>query len=403
MDLNPEVGWVDLGIRRYGESRSKSSKSRSRRQVDLDLIWWIYDIISGAGTWQLGWASTTRYTQDRRLSKAWPGDPSLLKTQVPAIGSGKHKNGRHTKARDTLQGNPGPYPDPEYWIHGPPDPSRKPTGSGHYTAKDVQVKIEQEDQASSELGSMSTRLNEVRSTDRQSARRTSVGGTEADPDPDLEAKPQLPPQVPSGTSVDLDPRQDPPTKQTKAGRERYGFADSMAKPEHYISPSRKSARGGGIQAKQASTRVKMKAPDPEGEDPIQVAPSWSYVDLEYAFHQEELRGFLALGPVMLELKQLGDLQGPLAPPQMATGKLDAVKSLMSLPKEAGLVAGRFDANDLFDLDLDQIQSSTQGLFDKLKALVGGTQLWWSGISQILLRPDPVTTSAQTPTNGGVPR
>ncbi|GMF52170.1 unnamed protein product [Phytophthora fragariaefolia] len=119
----------------------------------------------------------------------------------------------------------------------------------------------------------------------------------------------------------------------------------------------------------------MKAPDPKGEDPIQVAPSWSDVDLEYAFHLKELRDFLALDPVMrmLERKQIGDLQGPLAPPQMATGKLDAVKGLMSLLKEAGLVDGQFDANDLFDLDLDQIQSSTQGLFNRLKALVGEIQ------------------------------
>ncbi|GMF38646.1 unnamed protein product [Phytophthora fragariaefolia] len=226
------------------------------------------------------------------------------------------------------------------------------SGFHRESLEDVQVKIEQGDQASSELGSTTTRLNEVRSSDRQSARRTSVGGTEADPD--QEDKPQPPTQVLSGTPVDLDPRQDPPTKQTKAGRERYGFADSMAKPERYISPSRKSTRCGGIPAKQSSTRVKMKAPDPEGEDPIQVVPSWSDVDLEYAFHQKELRDVLALDP-------------------RATGKLDAVKGLMSLLKEAGLVAGRFDANDLFDLDLDQIQSSTQGLFDRLKALVGEIQ------------------------------
>ncbi|GMG14892.1 unnamed protein product [Phytophthora fragariaefolia] len=58
---------------------------------------------------------------------------------------------------------------------------------------------------------------------------------------------------------------------------------------------------------------------------------------------------------------------------MVTGKLDAVKDLLSLLKEAGLVAGRLDANDLFDLDLGQIQSSTQGLFDRLKALVGEIQ------------------------------
>ncbi|GMF41747.1 unnamed protein product [Phytophthora fragariaefolia] len=147
------------------------------------------------------------------------------------------------------------------------------SGFHHESLEDVQVMIEQGDEASPELGSTTTRLN--------------------------------------------DPRQDPPTKQTKAGRER-----------------------GGIQAKQASTRVKMKAPDQEGEDPIQVVPSWSDVNLEYAFHQKELRDFLALDSVMrmLELKQIEDLQGPLAPPQMATGKLDAVKGLMSLLKEAGLVA-----------------------------------------------------------------
>ncbi|GMF30552.1 unnamed protein product [Phytophthora fragariaefolia] len=85
----------------------------------------------------------------------------------------------------------------------------------------------------------------------------------------------------------------------------------------------------------------MKAPDREGEDPIQGAPSWSDVDLKYGFHQKELRDFLALDPVMpmLELKQIRDLPGPLAPPQMATVQLDAVKSLMSLLKEAGLADG----------------------------------------------------------------
>ncbi|GMF50278.1 unnamed protein product [Phytophthora fragariaefolia] len=74
-----------------------------------------------------------------RMFTAWPGDPSLLKTQDPAIGSGKHKKGRHAKARDTLQVNPGPDPDPEYWIHGPPDPSRRITESGHYTPSSVRI------------------------------------------------------------------------------------------------------------------------------------------------------------------------------------------------------------------------------------------------------------------------
>ncbi|GMF42337.1 unnamed protein product [Phytophthora fragariaefolia] len=76
---------------------------------------------------------------DLDLFSAWPGDPSLLKTQDPAIGSDKNKKGRHANARDSLQGNPGPDPDPEYWIHGPPDPSRKTTGSGQYTASSVRI------------------------------------------------------------------------------------------------------------------------------------------------------------------------------------------------------------------------------------------------------------------------
>ncbi|GMF21635.1 unnamed protein product [Phytophthora fragariaefolia] len=117
------------------------------------------------------------------------------------------------------------------------------SGSHRDSLEDGQVKIEQGDKgpselglASSELGSTMTRLNGARSTDRLSARRS------------------------SGTPVDLDPRQDSPTKQTKAGRERYGFADSMAKPERYISPSRKSTRSGGTPAKQSSTH------DPDDSD-----------------------------------------------------------------------------------------------------------------------------------------
>ncbi|GMF21948.1 unnamed protein product [Phytophthora fragariaefolia] len=61
---------------------------------------------------------------------AWQGHPSLLKTQDPAIGSGKYQKGRYTKARDTLQRNPGPDPDPEYWTHGPQIQIGKPLDLG---------------------------------------------------------------------------------------------------------------------------------------------------------------------------------------------------------------------------------------------------------------------------------
>ncbi|GMG16443.1 unnamed protein product [Phytophthora fragariaefolia] len=108
--------------------------------------------------------------------------------------------------------------------------------------------------------------DQARSAERQSAGRNSVDGREVyldpDSDSDLEDKPQPPPQVPSGTSVDLVSNRDPRTRQTKAISERYAFADSLIKPKsHPIS-----TRRGKIEAKMTTTRKKMKAPDAEGED-----------------------------------------------------------------------------------------------------------------------------------------
>ncbi|KAG6590614.1 uncharacterized protein IUM83_18274 [Phytophthora cinnamomi] len=116
----------------------------------------------------------------------------------------------------------------------------------------------------------------------------------------------------------------------------------------------------------------MKAPDLDEEDPKDPGSGWSEAALEFAFRRAELRDFIVQDPVMriLDLKQIGHLQGPIAAPATADSKLVAAKNLMHLLKETGLVAGQFDPNDLFDLDLDQIQASTHGLFDKLRVLVG---------------------------------
>ncbi|KAG6606579.1 Eukaryotic/viral aspartic protease, active site [Phytophthora cinnamomi] len=62
---------------------------------------------------------------------------------------------------------------------------------------------------------------------------------------------------------------------------------------------------------------------------------------------------------------------------------------MHLLKETGLVAGQFDPNDLFDLDLDQIQASTHGLFDKLRVLVGEIPA-----TSLPMVPDPGSASTK---------
>ncbi|KAE8909725.1 hypothetical protein PF002_g23205 [Phytophthora fragariae] len=73
---------------------------------------------------------------------------------------------------------------------------------------------------------------------------------------------------------------------------------------------------------------------------------------------------------ILQPTQIGDQTGPVTTPATAGNKLEAIKIIMNLPQEAGLVAGAFDADDLFRPDLRIFQLSTKELFDKLKVIVG---------------------------------
>ncbi|KAE8900307.1 hypothetical protein PF001_g20823 [Phytophthora fragariae] len=63
-------------------------------------------------------------------------------------------------------------------------------------------------------------------------------------------------------------------------------------------------------------------------------------------------------------------KGPIVAPTVSGNKLDLIKGLMHLLKDAGLVASPFDANELFDLDLKVIQSSIKTVIIELKALAG---------------------------------
>ncbi|OWY97356.1 hypothetical protein PHMEG_00032132 [Phytophthora megakarya] len=150
----------------------------------------------------------------------------------------------------------------------------------------------------------------------------SVDGNEDDlyPDPDLEEKPH-PPQVSDmETPADPDLRQDPLTKQTKDG-------------------------------------------DQDGS-------GWSVEDLKYSYHRKELRDFVCQDPVMtiLKRKRIAEPKDPVTAPAVVTNKLDAVTVLIKLLKEAGMIPGSFDTDDLFDLDLAVIQTTSRDLFEKLKIL-----------------------------------
>ncbi|KAE9029104.1 hypothetical protein PR002_g10226 [Phytophthora rubi] len=126
----------------------------------------------------------------------------------------------------------------------------------------------------------------------------------------------------------------------------------------------------------------FKAPDLEEElkeRPVSAGiktetstPTWNRADLEFRYHRKELQDFMTNNPIMriLQPKQSGDQTRPVTAPATADNKLEAIKILMNLLQEADLVAGAFDAEDLFRPDLRIFRMSTKELFDKLKVIVG---------------------------------
>ncbi|GMG17641.1 unnamed protein product [Phytophthora fragariaefolia] len=75
--------------------------------------------------------------------------------------------------------------------------------------EDTQSEFGHGNEASTNIGSPTTPLNQDRSAERQSFKRSATDGTEGGPVMDLEDKPRPPPQVPLGTPAGLDENLDP--------------------------------------------------------------------------------------------------------------------------------------------------------------------------------------------------
>ncbi|OWY94264.1 hypothetical protein PHMEG_00036056 [Phytophthora megakarya] len=117
-------------------------------------------------------------------------------------------------------------------------------------------------------------------------------------------------------------------------------------------------------ASSKTVRKKMKAPD-DKEDEDHLGSGWSEEDLKSTYHRKELRDFVDQDP------------------------LDATMELIRLVREAGMIPGSFDADTLFDLDLEVIQATSRDLFLKLKIIVG----------EVHQSPDPLPlTTADTVDN-----
>ncbi|OWY94069.1 hypothetical protein PHMEG_00036312 [Phytophthora megakarya] len=115
----------------------------------------------------------------------------------------------------------------------------------------------------------------------------------------------------------------------------------------------------------------MKVPDDE-EDEDHPGSGWSEEDLKSMYHRKELRDFVDQNPVMriLKLKRITDPKDPVTAPDTLANRFDAAMEVIRLLKEADMTPGSFDADALFDLDLDVIQTTSRDLFQKVRILVG---------------------------------
>uniref|UniRef100_H3H706 Uncharacterized protein n=1 Tax=Phytophthora ramorum TaxID=164328 RepID=H3H706_PHYRM len=197
------------------------------------------------------------------------------------------------------------------------------------TQEDVKSKIDPGMESSTEDGSPSTALKAPGSSDRQSAGRSSDDAKEAGSEMDLEEKPYPPPQAPTGAPADHDANRDPPDEGPTVKTE--GLSSTTTPPTSRSAPKKKSK----------TSRMKMKAPESDAEDQTD-NDGWTEEQLESVFYRKDLYKFLTEDRTMkiMQLKLIGDLQGPVKAPREVSNKLDAVKALMRMLKKAEIVLER---------------------------------------------------------------
>ncbi|OWZ02040.1 hypothetical protein PHMEG_00026468, partial [Phytophthora megakarya] len=227
--------------------------------------------------------------------------------------------------------------------------------------EDAKIKDEPGIGVSTEDESPSSHLKSEGYIERQSAGRNSGKEQEAGSAMDHEEKPHPPPLGPSGPLADRDVNRDPPDEAPPVKTE--GSSSTTTPPIPRFSAKKKSPSKLG--------KPKMRAPDAEESGDVR---TWTPDQLQKIFYRKQLNEFLLEDPVMIVMKPrlIGELQGPVKPLPQASDFMAAITSLMNMLEDAGIVAGAFDADTVFELSLTTVEESSKRLFKLLKLLVGAT-------------------------------
>ena len=119
---------------------------------------------------------------------------------------------------------------------------------------------------------------------------------------------------------------------------------------------------------------KMKAPgDTKSVGPASLSPStWSDTDVTEVYRRRKLESFLVSDPVAktLEIGLLGQIEGPVSTLPQPQTIAEAITALVTLLREANMVAGSFELDDLFTLGFKRINTTLIKLHKHLGKLVG---------------------------------
>ncbi|OWZ14646.1 hypothetical protein PHMEG_00011844 [Phytophthora megakarya] len=194
------------------------------------------------------------------------------------------------------------------------------SGFHRESQEDVKVNEEYREEVPMNAGSTEASLNTARSTDQRS-------GPESGPD--LEEKPRIPLKAAAAVTADLDENLDPYTSDKDTTKSKSNLSTKSA-------ASARSSKKKKIKA----ARTKLKAPDLESEDVHKPRSTIAKDMIEQAYYRK------ILSEPPLHDHALAIIQG------------------------AGLVAGEFNPDSLFEIELGAIQAATHDLYESLKILVG---------------------------------
>ncbi|OWZ20245.1 reverse transcriptase [Phytophthora megakarya] len=180
-----------------------------------------------------------------------------------------------------------------------------------------------------------------------------------DQDPDLEEKPRIPLKAAKTATADLNENLDLYTTNKETTKSK-------------SNPSTKSvaATRSSKKKKIKTARTKLKAPDLGSGDVNKPRSTIAKAMIEQAYYRKILSEPPLQDPVLgiIQVRQIGDLTGPISKPNISTDMLNAVKILLDLLQETGLVPGEFDLDSLFEMELGAIQAAAQDLYESLKIL-----------------------------------